>query len=47
MILSHDMRHVNDLGSSKFRTGAKNDKQQVCYDNYNKKDRTFNGFFGF
>ena len=38
------MRHVNDLGPSKFRTGAENNKEQVCYYNYNKKDRVFNRF---
>ena len=38
------MRHVNDLGAAKFRTGAKNNKEQVCYYNYNKKDRAFNRF---
>ena len=31
------MRHVSNLGSSKFITGAKNDKEQICYSNYNKK----------
>ena len=39
-----DARDVNKLGSSKFRTGAENDKEQVCYFNYNKKDRVFNRF---
>ena len=29
--LTIDMRHVNDLGPAKFRSGAKNDKEQVCY----------------
>ena len=38
------MRHVNNLGLSKFRTGAKNGKEQICYFNYNKKDRTFHQF---
>ena len=38
------MRHVNNLGPSKFRTGAANDIEQICYFNYNKKDRTFNQF---
>ena len=38
------MRPLNNLGPSKFRTGAKNDKEQICYFNYNKKDRTFNRF---
>ena len=38
------MRHVNSLGLSKFRTGAENDKEQICYYNYKKKDRMFNRF---
>ena len=38
------MRHVKDLGPSKFRTGAKNNKEQVCYYNFNKKDRAFHNF---
>ena len=29
--LTIDMRHVNDLGPAKFRSEAKNDKEQVCY----------------
>ena len=32
------MRHVNELGPAKFRTGTENDKEQICYYNYNKKD---------
>ena len=28
----------------KFRTGSENDKEHICYFNYNKKDRTFNRF---
>ena len=40
--LTIDIRHVNNLGPSKFRTGVKNDKEQTCYFNYNKKDRAFN-----
>ena len=35
------MRHVNNLGPSKFRNGVKNSKKEICYFNYNKKDRTF------
>ena len=31
------MRHVNSLRLSKFRTGAENDKEKICYYNYNKK----------
>ena len=38
------MRHVNSLGPPKFRAGAKNDKQQICNYNYNKKDMMFNRF---
>ena len=38
------MRHVNDLAPAKFRTGTENEKEQVCYHNYNKKDRAFNHF---
>ena len=38
------MRHVNDLGPTQFRTGAENDKEQVCYYNCNKKDRAFDRF---
>ena len=39
-----DMKHVNDVGPAKFRTGAENDKDQVCYYNYNKKKRASNRF---
>ena len=39
-----DIRQVNNLGSSKCRTGAQNDKEQTCYFNYNKKDRAFSRF---
>ena len=39
-----DARDVNKLRPSKFRTSAENDKEQVCYFNYNKKDRVFNRF---
>ena len=42
--LTIDARDVNKLGPSKFRTGAENDKEQVCYFDYNKKDRVFNRF---
>ena len=38
------MRHINNLAPSEFRTGAENDKKQICYFNYNKKDRIFNRF---
>ena len=39
-----DMRDVNNFGVSKFRTGVENDKEQVCYFNYNKKYRVSNRF---
>ena len=39
-----DMRHENNLGPSKFRNGVKNSKKEICYFNYNKKDRTFDQF---
>ena len=32
-----DIRHIKNLGPSKFRTVAENDKEQVCCFNYNKK----------
>ena len=40
-----DIRHVNNLGPTEFRTGAKNDKEQVCYFNCNEKHRAVNRFF--
>ena len=39
------MRQVNNLGPSKFRTGAENDKEQICYFNYNKKIELLIGFW--
>ena len=39
-----DIRHVNNLGPSKFRLGAENNKEWICYFNYNKKDIDFNRF---
>ena len=38
------IRYVNNLGLSKFKTGAKDGKEQACYFNYNKKDRAFNKY---
>ena len=38
------IRHLKDLGLAKCRTGAKNDKEQVCYYNYYKKYKGFNRF---
>ena len=35
--LTIDMRHVNHLELAKRRMEAKNDKEQVCYCNYNKR----------
>ena len=42
--LTIDKRDVNNLGPSKFRTGAENGHQQICYFNRNKKDEIFNRF---
>ena len=42
--LTINIKYINNVGTSKFRTGVKNDKEQVCYFNYNKKDRAFNRF---
>ena len=39
-----DVRDVNCLWPSKLRTGAKNDKEQTYYFNYNKKGRVFSRF---
>ena len=39
-----DTRDGNDLGPASFRTQADNKKEQICYYNRNKKDRTFNCF---
>ena len=38
------MRHVNNLGPSKFRTGAENSKEEICYYNCNKTGGAFNSF---
>ena len=38
------MRNENNLEPGKFRTETEIDKEQVCYYNYNKKDRAFNRF---
>ena len=42
--LTIDIRYINNLGRAKFRTGAKNEKERVCYYNCNKKNRVFNRF---
>ena len=36
-----DIRDINSLGASKCRPGAKNNKEQSYYLNYNKKDMVF------
>ena len=35
---------MKQIRPSKFRTAAKNYKEQIYYFNYNKKDRTFHWF---
>ena len=42
--LAIDTRNVNGLGPARFRTGADNNKEQACYYNRDKKDKTFNCF---
>ena len=42
--LTIDTSDVNNLGLSKFRTGAENGHLQICYFNCSKKDKTFNRF---
>ena len=37
-----DIRDINDLGPSRFRTQADNNQEQICHYNRNKKDKTFN-----
>ena len=37
--LTIDIKHENNLGPSKCRTGAENDEEQICYSDYNKEDR--------
>ena len=39
-----DIRDVNDLRPSRFRTQANKNQGQSCYCNQNKKDITFNCF---
>ena len=39
-----EARDVNYLGPSKFRTGAKNGKEQIYYYNRNKKNKVYNKF---
>ena len=42
--LTIDTCDVNNLEPSKFRTGAENGHQQICYFNRNKEDKIFNRF---
>ena len=42
--LTIDTRDINDLRLAKFRTQAGNNKEQICYYNGNKGDKSFNGF---
>ena len=39
-----DTRDINDLGPAKFRTQAYNNREQICYYNRNKEDKSFNSF---
>ena len=42
--LTIDTRDVHDLGPAKFRTQAKNNREQICYYNRNKRDKSFDSF---
>ena len=42
--LTIDITDANDLGPARFRTQVDNNKEQICYYNRNKKDKTFNCF---
>ena len=42
--LTIDTRDVNNLGPAKFRTGAENGKEKICYYNHNQKDKLLNRF---
>ena len=42
--LTIDARDANSLGPVKFRTQADNNKEQICYYNRNKKNKSFNSF---
>ena len=42
--LTIDTRDVNDLGPAKFRTQADSNREQICYYNRNKRDKSFNSF---
>ena len=39
-----DTRDGNDLRPAKFRTQANNNREQICYYNQNKRDKSFNSF---
>ena len=42
--LTIDTRDVHDLGPAKCRTHAKNNREQICYYNRNKSDKSFDSF---
>ena len=44
--LTIDTRDVRDLGPAKFRTQADSNREQICYYNRNKRDKSFNSFLG-
>ena len=39
-----DTRDVTNLGPTKFRTQADSNREQICYYNRNKRDKSFNSF---
>ena len=42
--LTIETKDVNNLGPVKFRTQANNNREQICYYNQNKRDKSFNSF---
>ena len=42
--LTTDTREVYDLGPAKIRAQADNNREQICYYNRNKRDKSFNSF---
>ena len=42
--LTIDTRDVNDLGLAKFRKQADNNREEICYYNRNKRDKSFSSF---
>ena len=42
--LTIDTRDINNLRPAKFRTQTDNNREQLCYYNRNKKDKSFNSF---